>query len=103
MRLSQVPIIAAVAAFLGGAAVETLRERDATREETRHTVPRPSGRSVPDAESVHAPHGSVWPATVGGALALMAFGVVTSYAFAFVGLGLLIIGIIGWVEELRNE
>jgi hypothetical protein len=50
----------------------------------------------------HLPAPSSWPATVGAAVALMAFGVATSLALSALGLVLLAFGLFGWIQELRH-
>jgi hypothetical protein len=50
----------------------------------------------------HLPALSIWPATVGAAVALMAFGVATSLALSALGVLLLAYGLYGWIQELRH-
>jgi len=50
----------------------------------------------------HLPAPSIWPATVGAAAALMAFGVATSLALSALGVLLLAFGLFGWIQELRH-
>jgi hypothetical protein len=50
----------------------------------------------------HLPAPSIWPATVGAAVALMAFGVATSLALSALGVLLLAYGLYGWIQELRH-
>jgi hypothetical protein len=50
----------------------------------------------------HLPAPSIWPATVGAAVALMAFGVATSLALSALGIVLLAFGLFGWIRELRH-
>jgi hypothetical protein len=50
----------------------------------------------------HLPPPSVWPATVGAAVSLMAFGVATSLALSALGVLLLAIGLFGWIQDLRH-
>ena len=104
MRLSRMPIVAAVVAFLGGAAVETFRERASAPEEpTRHVVTRRSGQQTLETEAVHLPHGSIWPAGLAAGVTLLAFGVLTSYAFSAIGLVVFVLSLAEWVGELRHE
>jgi hypothetical protein len=51
----------------------------------------------------HLPAPSVWPATVGAGVTMMAFGVVTSLYFSAAGVVVLALGLLGWIEELRHE
>jgi hypothetical protein len=53
-------------------------------------------------DDIHLPSPSLWPFVVGGAVTLLAFGVVTSFAFSLMGFVLLVWGLIGWVRELRR-
>jgi hypothetical protein len=50
----------------------------------------------------HLPAPSIWPATVGAAVALMAFGVATSLVLSALGVVLLAYGLFGWIQELRH-
>ena len=50
----------------------------------------------------HLPAPSLWPATVGAAVALMAFGVATSLALSALGALLVAFGLFGWIQELRH-
>ena len=51
---------------------------------------------------MNLPGPSIWPATVGAAVALMAFGVATSLALSALGVLLLAYGLFGWIQELRH-
>jgi hypothetical protein len=51
---------------------------------------------------VHLPEPSVWPATVGAGVALIAFGIATSLALSALGAVLLFWGVLRWVQELRH-
>ena len=50
----------------------------------------------------HLPAPSMWPATLGAAVALIAFGVATSLALSALGVVLLAFGLFGWIQELRH-
>ena len=50
----------------------------------------------------HLPSPSVWPATVGAAVALMALGIVTTLALSALGALLLAYGLVSWIQELRH-
>jgi len=50
----------------------------------------------------HLPAPSMWPATVGAAVALTAFGVATNLALSALGVLLLAFGLFGWIQELRR-
>jgi hypothetical protein len=50
----------------------------------------------------HLPAPSVWPATVGAGVALLAFGVATSLILSALGGALVCWGIVRWVQELRH-
>ncbi len=53
--------------------------------------------------AVHLPAPSIWPAMLALGIALLLFGVPTSYAFSVVGALLMIWAIAGWIGELRHE
>jgi len=55
-----------------------------------------------DKHDFHLPSPSVWPAVVGAGVALALFGVVTSYFFTAFGFVLLVMGLAGWIEDLRH-
>lgn len=48
------------------------------------------------------PAPTLWPATVGAAVALIAFGIATSLALSALGVLLLAYGLVGWIKELRR-
>jgi hypothetical protein len=50
----------------------------------------------------HLPSPSVWPATAGAGVTLMAFGVATSLALSMLGVILLAVGLFGWIQDLRH-
>jgi len=52
-----------------------------------------------DAEQGHFSPWSWWPVTLAGALALMFLGLAVGVWIAFVGAGLLVIALVGWVFE----
>jgi len=51
----------------------------------------------------HLPSPSVWPATAGAGVTLMAFGVATSLALSALGALLLAWALVNWVQELRRH
>ncbi|HLZ31776.1 MAG TPA: hypothetical protein VKV73_31020 [Chloroflexota bacterium] len=53
-------------------------------------------------EHAHLPAPSVWPATVGAGVTLIAFGIATSLLLSALGAGLLVWGVLRWVQELRH-
>jgi hypothetical protein len=53
-------------------------------------------------EEQHLPSPSVWPATVGAGVALVAFGIATSLALSALGAVLLFGGVFRWIQELRH-
>ena len=50
----------------------------------------------------HLPSPSVWPAVLGAGIALALFAVVTSYFFTAFGVVLMVMGLAGWIEDLRH-
>jgi hypothetical protein len=53
-------------------------------------------------EHEHLPAPSLWPATVGAAVSLLALGVATTLALSMLGMVLLAFGLYGWIQELRH-
>ena len=51
----------------------------------------------------HLPSPTVWPAVLGAGIALALFGVLTTYFFTTLGAVLLVMGLVGWIEDLRHE
>ena len=49
------------------------------------------------------PKPTYWPAVTAAGATLLAFGVVTSFAFSAVGLIAFVLGVAGWVNEMRHE
>lgn len=49
------------------------------------------------------PAPTIWPVTVAAGVALLAFGAVTSGVFSAVGALTLLLGIAGWIRELRHD
>jgi hypothetical protein len=50
----------------------------------------------------HVPSPSIWPFTVAGGFTLVGFGIITIPALSALGLILMVIGLHGWIEELRH-
>jgi hypothetical protein len=50
----------------------------------------------------HLPSPSVWPFTVAGGFSLLAFGILTSLALSLLGLFVMVVGLAGWIRELRH-
>ena len=50
----------------------------------------------------HLPSPSVWPFTVAGGVALLGFGLLTTFALSALGLVLMAVGLYGWIQELRH-
>jgi hypothetical protein len=53
-------------------------------------------------EQHRLPAPSVWPATVGMGVMLMAFGIATNLYFSLAGAVFLAIGLVGWIQDLRH-
>lgn len=51
----------------------------------------------------HMPAPTVWPVTIAAGLTLLAWGAVTSPIFSTVGALVLLMGIAGWIRELRRD
>jgi hypothetical protein len=54
-------------------------------------------------EEQHLPSPSVWPATIGAGVALVAFGIATTLALSALGAVLLFWGVFRWIQELRHD
>jgi hypothetical protein len=50
----------------------------------------------------HLPSPSVWPFTVAGGVTLLGFGLLTTFAFSVLGLVLMVVGLYGWIQEMRH-
>jgi hypothetical protein len=61
----------------------------------------PTHESIPRPEKLPPP--TYTPAIVGVAIMLIAWGAVTTVAIVLLGIVLLVIGIWGWIAELRRE
>jgi hypothetical protein len=48
-------------------------------------------------------HASVYPIVVAAGIALVAFGLLTSYVFCLLGAVVFASGLGGWIGELRHE
>ncbi len=80
----------------------------------------PSGQNVPTQSSVlssqsfpshpdweqlppaHLPRPTYWPVVLAFGIALLAWGIVTTFAITVIGLVLLALGLGGWIGELRH-
>jgi hypothetical protein len=52
--------------------------------------------------SEHLPSPSVWPVTVAAGVTFVGFGVLTSLALSVLGGALMVLGLYGWIQELRH-
>jgi hypothetical protein len=52
--------------------------------------------------SEHLASPSVWPCTVAGGFTLLVFGILTSLALSLLGLLVMVLGLAGWIQELRH-
>jgi cell division protein FtsX len=48
------------------------------------------------------PQGSVWPVVLAGGIALLLFGVVTSFSFSVLGVLLIVGALTGWIGDLLH-
>ena len=53
-------------------------------------------------KEIDLPHPSVWPIVLAAGIALLLFGVVTSFAFSVVGAVMIAGALAGWFGELRH-
>lgn len=86
----------AVGAALGGKSASLDGSRERRRADDAPNAP------APPAPDHHLPSPSVWPAVLAAGLALVAFGVPTSYAFTAVGALVVAWALTGWIGELRR-
>lgn len=49
------------------------------------------------------PKPTIWPATLAAGLVATAFGMLTVGIFFYVGLGLVVVAIVGWMRNLIDE
>jgi hypothetical protein len=71
----------------------------------------PAEEGVP--EHVHYPASSIWPITTAAGVGLAGIGLATEFPvtlgagpawpISVVGIGVMIFGVVGWVQELRHE
>ncbi|MBO0880970.1 MAG: cytochrome c oxidase subunit 4 [Mycobacterium sp.] len=52
--------------------------------------------------SEHLPSPSVWPFTVAGGVALLGFGLLTTWAISVLGVAFMVWGLYGWVQDMRH-
>jgi hypothetical protein len=52
---------------------------------------------------IHLPKPTIWPFVVGLGIAVVAFGFVTSWWFAGLGIVVLVVGVAGWIGDLLHE
>ncbi len=54
-------------------------------------------------QGVHIPEPTYMPAVLALGIVCMLWGIVTTYLITLVGLVLFVVGILGWIGELRHE
>lgn len=59
------------------------------------------GADPPEAH-IHMPRPTIWPVTIAFGVTLFGFGVMSSLTFAICGAIILLLGVAGWVQELRH-
>lgn len=62
----------------------------------------PPTRAEVEAVIHHLPRPTIWPALIAFGTTLLGFGVMSSLTFAICGAVLLLIGVGGWIVELRH-
>ena len=69
------------------------------------SIPHPETEWVPgeQLELIRIPQPTIWPATVALGVTGMAFGVVTQWILSAAGLFLFVLGIAGWIEDLKKD
>lgn len=56
-----------------------------------------------DEEHMHYPPSSIWPLSMAAGITIAGAGLVTTGPVSFVGLGIMFISLVKWVQELRHE
>lgn len=59
------------------------------------------GEEPPEAH-IHMPSPTIWPAMIAFGVTLFGFGVMSSLTFAICGVIILLLGVAGWIQELRH-
>jgi hypothetical protein len=81
-------------------------------DQTIETAEHPPAAAVPVAEHddhgdgdehVHLPPPSIWPISLAGGIALAGFGLVTDFPISILGVCVMFIAIVFWIQELRHE
>jgi len=67
----------------------------------RQTEPAPVAEH--SAGSEHLPPPSIWPLVTAAGIAMGGMGLVTVGPVSFLGLLIMVIGIVNWIQELRHE
>ena len=55
------------------------------------------------APAIHLPGPSIWPAVLAFGVALMLFGIISSYAFSVVGLAAFVWALVMWISQIQLE
>jgi hypothetical protein len=74
---------------------------NANKHEAGKAQPPTDGWSKP--QGGHIPEPTYMPLVLALGVVCMLWGIVTTYLISLVGLGLFVIGISGWIGELRHE
>jgi hypothetical protein len=72
---------------------EILRPRDATPS---------GGEDWTEPRMEHVPRPTYWPVVMALGTVLIFWGVATTMAISIIGLGLFVIGLTGWIWEMRH-
>jgi hypothetical protein len=56
----------------------------------------------PPGAHIHLPSPTIWPAMIAFGVTLFGFGVMSSLTFAICGAIILLLGVAGWIQELRH-
>lgn len=59
------------------------------------------GEEPPEAH-IHMPSPTIWPVMIAFGVTLFGFGVMSSLTFAICGAIILLLGVAGWIQELRH-
>lgn len=84
-----------------GSALALAQAHDGQDQTTAPTPTLVQSGEAPE-QHIHLPKPTIWPAVIAFGTTLFGFGVMSSRTFAICGVIILLIGVGGWIEELRH-
>ena len=72
------------------------------REEAKPTVEAEVADAGEHPAGIHLPAPSIWPVVLAFGLTVLSFGILTHVAFVVFGLLITLLGIAGWIGDLRH-